>query len=164
MVTRTLLLGTLVSLHLIIGPPLSPADEPSARLEVSLQKPQDRAVVSLKGERAVIAIESPSGIGRAEFKPAGGKWPKTISLSIGLKDLEGFYAETDALRIQASLGGEKPEVFVRKPNGERQAVPAEERHRIPIKRVGDRIEIELPDVLMEEEGKSIRVQWIDYYR
>lgn len=141
-----------------------PADEPPPKPEVALQKPQDKATVRFQDERAVIAIESPSGIGRAEIKPAGGKWPKRIALSLHLKDLEGFYAEHDGLRIQTSLKHEKPEVSVPASGDERKAIPTEEGHRIAIKRIGDRIEVELPTVLLGEGMKSIRVQWIDYYR
>lgn len=138
--------------------------EPTPTLEVVLQKPTDKATVRFKEERAVIAIESKAGIGRAEIKPPAGKWPKSITLSLGLKDLEGFYAENDALRIQASLKHDNPEVSVSKPGGERKQIPAEERHGMSVKRVGERIEVELPAVLFSEGIKSIRVQWIDYNR
>lgn len=149
---------------LVVASLCGQADEPPPKPEVTLQKLQDKATVRFKDEQAIISVESPSGIGRAEIKPAGGKWPKRIALSLRLKDLEGFYAEHDGLRIQTSLKHEKPEVSVPASGAERKAIPAEERHRIAIKRVGDHIEVELPTVLFSEGVKSIRLQWIDYYR
>ena len=92
---------------------------------------------------------------------------KKDCVSVGLKDLEGFYAEHDTLRIATGLRHEKPEVWTFEGGGrsEGKQYPPKTHHHIPVKRVGDRIEIEIPWRVLHGEGvTSIRVQWIDYYR
>lgn len=158
---RTVLLKLCLALTCLLA---VAADEPATQLKIVLRKPQDKATLSIKDSRAVLAVESESGIGSAEITLAAGSWPKTIVLRLGVKDLEGFHAENGVLRIHTSLGHAKPEVSQRAEDGKWKEAPAEDRHRISVRRAGDKIEVELPAVLFSEGRPSIRVQWIDYYR
>ena len=47
---------------------------------------------TFEGDRLVVDVESPSGIGHATFRPGRGVWPARLSFRLHLKALEGFEA------------------------------------------------------------------------
>jgi hypothetical protein len=133
-------------------------------LSYTLQKKGDRVTAKISADEALYTVDSPTGIGRLELVRKSGAWPKKIVLRLGLKDLEGFSAGNGDLEFRGNLGQKLPEVSRIDKDEKRTAVDNDGRYTMPIRRVGDRIEVVLPSALFPPEVKSLKVQWIDYYR
>jgi hypothetical protein len=132
-------------------------------VEIVLKKEGDQAVVSAKGDHVTIAIESATGIGRAVLRPGKKGWPKHLRLDIGIKGLEGFTIHDDRIRVQSFLGSTMPEVTQLR-EGKWESVEAD-RELVPtIRKVGERMQIEIPSAWLDPASKELSIQWIDFYR
>ena len=66
----------------------------------------DRFTQTFEGERLVVDVESPTGIGGATFRPGRGVWPARLAFRLHLRGLEGFEAR-GAKEFRTSIA-EKP--------------------------------------------------------
>ena len=66
----------------------------------------DRFRQTFEGERLIVDVESPSGIGGATFRPGRGVWPARLAFRFHLRGLEGFEAR-GAKEFRTSIA-EKP--------------------------------------------------------
>ena len=139
------------------------ADEPTINV-IAPRKGDTCTVTQTMGE-AVIAIRSDFGIGTARITRAGDAlWPEKIVLQLHLKGLEGFHAENDRLRLHGALGLDGIESYERDDAGAWREVEVKPEHGMPIRRSDERIEVELPKVLLHPDAKTVSIQWIDFYR
>src|SRR5690606_41577117 len=82
-------------------------------IAITLQRAGDQATARVDKERALVVIESKSGIGSATLTPGKTGWPKTLELSLSLSALEGFTLTGNDLRVRTFLGDTMPEVLRR---------------------------------------------------
>jgi hypothetical protein len=159
-------------LLLLVVDPLTagcPAKKP-AGIKVSLSGPADRAVVRREGRAVVLEIQSATGIGQADLRPASGGWPKSVRLrlrGLGQPGLEGFTLTKGRLTLHSSAGRVWPESREQSRTGKITERPTDRRYqlRITIKSDGDRqmAEITLPGELLTGD-EPLHIEWIDAYR
>ena len=101
------------------------------------RKAGDTATIRHDGGATTIEITSEFGIGRAEIRRLGDRWPRRIVLRLKLKALEGFSATDGKEKFQHSVS------------------------RAP---AGKPIDVTLPESLLRSASKTLRIQWIDFYR
>lgn len=146
--------------------------------EVVTKKEADRVVKSRKAGKTVYTVTCPSGIGAATITTTA-TWPETVLIRLELRGLESFRASTDrgALSIsvlshsgnrqllQWTADGQETEVLPETPlwtevrvfdkDGKpRDGLPAEDGY----------FELVLPRDLFEGQPRSLRLEWIDFYR
>jgi hypothetical protein len=143
---------------------------------ITTRRDDDRVEAKVDGGRAILTIESPSGISDAVIGRPDGGWPETVILRLRLGGLEQFSATGGraALRsdrshsqpLRFSVGGVvRPAPDARSPDWAeiraigRHGAPTGE---IPLK--GGYFEVKLPRAFFEDDPGSIRAEWVDFYR
>jgi len=156
------------------------SEEPLGRFLVTIRKADDRVLVRLDGERAIVTVTSPSGIGGATITREGERWPGSIVFRLRLRGLERLRIGTGKGTLSASVSssgdhrtilsfseGGKEEVSIdrRSPYWteisilDAQGHPAKE---IPLK--DGVFEVTLPRALFVSNPPTITLDWIDFYR
>jgi hypothetical protein len=156
------------------------SEGPGGPFRVTTRKPDDRVMVSGQGERVVLTVTSPSGIGGSKVANEGERWPGKIILRLRLRGLE---------RLQVGNGKELLTASVSS-NGDHQVIlslEAEGKAEVPIDRTSPfwtelRIldafghpareipledgvfEVALPPALFASNPATITLDWIDFYR
>src|SRR4051812_16486742 len=64
------------------------SDEPQTPFQVKSRKAHDRVLVRFQGDRTLITVTSPSGIGGATITRQGERWPGGIVLRLRLSGME----------------------------------------------------------------------------
>jgi hypothetical protein len=150
-------------------PTSAPAAKPPAKpgLLVRMDKQEDVAETAVgRDGTAVVAVTSPSGIGRASLQPGEGTpWPRRVVVRlVGFTALEGFDAGNDDVTVHGRLGGENTEVRRVGAGGKTGDAPDDGRYAMPMEQTDDGIEVTLPGALCREGVGTVRIQWVDAYR
>ncbi len=138
----------------------------SATPAIATRGHEEVKIRTVKGGVA-LRIHSPGGMGHITIDRQGETWPQNVTLEIDIKELEGVTAKTDAVSIQSGRKhadtGEVSDLKTKKTTLSKK--PAD---RFKIKRAmldkKPHIVIQLPPVLLQSKARSIRVQWVDFYR
>jgi hypothetical protein len=161
-----------------------------AAIDVTLDKADDRATVTMDDGRAVIDVTSASGIGG--LTASAGEWPAEVVVRLNLRGLEGLtigYGDVTMTTGVSSTGnpaaltlsvvGEDgnvqsaspsadfyyPDIRAVTPDGTTAVGPlaAGERPALPLAE-GSAFEITLPPHFHRDDYPSLSLQWIDFYR
>ncbi len=124
------------------------------------QRAEDQVTITQDGDRALIDVVSPRGIGNMSL--ATGQWPAELVVRLHLRSLEGFTATRGGCRVEGSLRGGL-ELQRRTPNGAWEPVGKDE-PAPTIREVDGAIEIVFPPLLIAPGPAELQVQWIDAYR
>lgn len=163
-----------------------PVLESNTVIDVTTQKPDDIAVVTLEDSRALIEVTSPSGIGGLTAALSAGEWPEEVAVRLHLRGLEsleirygdvaittGLSSTGNPVPLMLSVTGPDGTVQSASPsadiyypritvNGADAAGPGSElSFPLPPDSV---IEINLPAHFFSEAYPSFSVNWIDFYR
>ena len=136
------------------------AADPSRVPSVTAGDPDsDQVKVTATKAGCLVAITSPSGIGKTALTRTTDKWPTAVVLRLHLKGLEGFKASNSTVTVGAEVpnSGGKPRTW--------QDVEGKEKPiEMSVKAVDGHFEIRLPPAILAADAKTITVQWIDFYR
>jgi hypothetical protein len=139
------------------------ADKPTVK--VVAERKGDTCTATMSMGEAHIDVRSESGIGLARItRLDDSPWPKKIVVHLHLKGLEGFTAGSDLLRLHGALGFPELEAFAAGDHGAFFRVEVKPEYAMPIRRGKDAIEVELPQVLLDPDAKTLYIQWVDFYR
>ena len=150
-----------------------------AGFKITTGRADDAVAVRAEKDRTVVAVESPSGIGRAVLERPGGTWPEGLVLRLHLKGLEGFRASNGHLTLDAAVSIPQGRKRVRLWKDGNEGAPLNEKspfwmdirviggdgrpaRGLPLK--DGHFEMTLPGLFFEGNPKSITLDWIDFYR
>jgi len=163
----------LLLIFALVGAGVHAEDAP--QFQITSKRGDDRVTVKVDDGRAVVDIRSPFGISNATIERTASEWPKAVVLRLHLKGLEHYQVTSGELVIAGSApsrpkpepvgdeedraadGVEKLKATIRMFHEDGK--PASE---IPLK--SGYFEIELPGKLLEGNARSLRVEWVDFYR
>src|SRR5687767_6570455 len=122
--------------------------------------------LNIENETAVIDVQSPGGIGKAEIKLLSGSYPAQIVLRLHIKRLEGFKLTYGKTMLNASSSGVSEPVTqsLIQPDGSERAVKPSSPLWMDIQPGQEYLEITLPTALTQEKPESFSFQWVDFYR
>lgn len=151
-------------------------------IEVTLDKLDDTAAVTLTDGRAVIDVTSDSGIGGLQAKKSAGEWPAEVVVRLHLNGLESLEIGYDQFLIKSGFSSTSdpaplPTVYAVSDTNEAQPVfgagetfyptirvvpEAGSQPAIPLQ--NGYFEITLPANFHTGQPDSFTMQWIDFYR
>ena len=105
------------------------------------------------GNKITIAIEHVSGISKAELVLKDGQWPRNVQIQFRhFKAIDGIKIITASKRFEASVSTLPKDQVI------------ELKEDFTATRKEDSIVIDAPQNFLKEKEKSMRIEWIDYYR
>jgi hypothetical protein len=149
------------------------------KFKITTKRKDDAVEVKAEKDKAVFIIKSPSGIGQAVIEREGERWPEAVVLKLHLKGLESFRAANGKVTVDAAVAMQEGKPKVRLWKDGKEHAPLDEKSPLwaDIRIVGGDgkpakelplkdgyFEMTLPKALFEGNPKSIRLNWIDFYR
>jgi hypothetical protein len=163
---------------LAAGPARS--DDAESRFQIKARKADDRVVAQLSGDRVVVTVMSPSGIGGATVTRRDERWPGAVVLRLRLSGMERLEVGNGRVLLSASVSsGEGHRTTLGLSEGDRKEVPVDRGSpywaevRILEAQDGpagdipasDRVfEVRLPRALLASDPPTITLDWIDFHR
>ena len=157
-------------------------EEPS--LKIRPRREGDRVDIVKDGDKPsaglVLAVRSQRGIGGAAIERESKEWPKAITVRLYLRGLESLHVTSGARRLDMSVlshSGHRQLLHLRKDGREgpqlKESSPywtkvdvfdAEGKPIQGLPKGGGYFQVTLPKALFDDNPKSIRLDWIDFYR
>lgn len=160
--------------------PDSKSEQPeSPQIEVWTRKPEDRAEIAARNRAVVVTLLSPSGIGAATIRRAGGQWPHAVVVRLRLKGLESLRISNGKTTLAASVSshGDRRGRLDLLEAGKEKPLPQDSRLQLHIRRVqpegkqvqtpaADRtyFEFAIPKALLQPATEAVQLEWIDFFR
>jgi hypothetical protein len=155
-----------------------PKDQP-AQFKITTKRKDDTVEVQADKDKALFIIKSPFGISQVVIEREGEKWPKAVVLRLHLKGLESFRASNGKVTVDAAVSSQEGKVQVRIWKDGNEKAPLDEKSpfwtvisivggdgnpakELPLK--DGYFDVTLPRAFFEGNPKSIRLNWIDFYR
>lgn len=150
-------------------------DDPSFR--ITTKRDSDKVEVKVEKDVALISIRSPIGISQAIIERSGDNWPTTVMLRLHLKGLENLKVTNGKNTLEAAVSSQDAKVRLWKDGKENSPLDSKHPYWMEIRMVGKDekpvktiplkdgyFEMQLPEALFADNPKSIRLNWIDFYR
>lgn len=134
------------------------------QLKVALKKHADSAVVATANDSTIITIQSPGGIGAATLTRTRESWPAHLVLHLKLTTLESFTLNNGLIRFHTTLKSPARVPFWKADAPQERADTAAGTLDVPVKKLADAIEIDLPKEILADNPKEIQIRWIDAFR
>ncbi|MFO0816461.1 MAG: hypothetical protein U1A77_00885 [Pirellulales bacterium] len=153
-----------------------PNDSTPARIRIADAKRDARLMVAGDARETTIEVRSESGIGRATLELTGPAWPESLTLRLHLQGLESLSLASDSIQLEWSVpssGEPHSRVTRRLPSGAEQTIDSTDPYFAAVRLVGEErqiplkqgyFELRIPRKLLEGSARSLRIQWIDFYR
>lgn len=156
---------------------IATADGDDPPFRITTKRNGDKVEVKVENDKATVAIRSPLGISQAVVECRGDNWPTTLLLRLHLKGLEKFIVTNGKITLEASVSSQDGTVRLWTDGKENSPLDRKHPFWMQVRLVGKDgqpvkaiplndayIEIKLPKALIENNPKSIAVNWIDFYR
>ncbi len=92
-------------LLLVCGGQLSrAADEPGPALKITPRRAGDALKASTQGEKTIVDVTSPTGIGGAVIERSDDRWSGSMTLRLHLSGLESFRARAGKRTLSVAVG------------------------------------------------------------
>jgi hypothetical protein len=147
--------------------------------KITTKRDNDRVEVKAEMDKVVFSVHSPFGISNAVIERSGEKWPDALILRLHLKGLENFNVSSGKVKLEGSASLQDGKLVVRLWKDGKEEAPLDAKspfwtevriigsdgqpaRAIPLK--DGYFEMRLPRVFLEDNPKSITVNWIDFYR
>lgn len=150
-------------------------DEP--HFKIVTKRDNDKAEVRVKKDKTVISVHSPFGISQTVIERTDENWSDIVMFRLHLKGLENIKVSNGKVTLEAAVSSQDGKVRLWKDGMEDSLLDAKSPYWTEIRMVGDDgkpttsiplaggyFEIQLPKALLEDNPKSITLNWIDYYR
>ena len=167
-----------VSLALVSGPMnCALAEDEDSPYSITTLRADDEVEVKIGKDKTRFNVQSPAGISQAVIERRGNRWPAIVVVRLHLQGLESLRISNGNESLVASVSSHDDKVCLRM-DGQENA-PLDSRHSFWMKiRVvrGNEVpgnadvanrayfEMKLPKALLENNPKSIKLKWIDFYR
>lgn len=153
---------------------LTNANEP---FKITTKRSDDRVEVKSGDDKAMFVIRSPFGISKATIERTTEQWPDKVVIQLRLKGLESLKVSTDKLKLEASVSSHDGSVRLWKDGKEDSPLDSKSPYWIEIKALDNEgeptkatslkdgvFELQLPKKLFEDNPKSFKMEWVDFYR
>lgn len=134
---------------------------------ITLRKEADRVSVAEADGMVAFTVESKMGIGGATIEPKAGQWPKRVVLRLRLNGLESLTVSNGKKNWSLSAGadGHAPRIYW-KERGDETPIDKGDAFwsDIKVSKTPTVFEVPLPAGLFDDKPKSLKVDWIDFYR
>lgn len=147
------------------------------QFKITTKRDNDKVEVKVKTDKMIFSVHSPFGISQTVIESTNGNWPDIVMLRLHLKGLENFKVSNGKVTLEAAVSSQDSKVRLWKDGKEDSPLDAKSPHWTEIRMVGDDgkqvttvplkdgyFEIQLPKAFLEDNPKSITVNWIDFYR
>ncbi len=148
-----------------------------AKFEVKTKRANDRVVIKADQTKTTFIIQSPFGISNAEIQRTSEKWPDKIVIQLQLQGLESFrlLAKDHVTNLSVSSSSTTSRLWI----GENEDSPIDSQNPYWMDvRILDRdgkptknlplqdgcFEFTLPSKVFDANPRSIKLEWIDFYR
>lgn len=154
-------------------------EDKTPTFKITTKLDTDKVEVKVEKDQTVFSIHSPFGISQAVIERTQEKWPESVLLRLHLKGLENFRASNGKVTLEgsASLQDDKQPTRLWKDGKEDSPLDTTSPYWMAVRMVGSDgkpakniplkdgyFEMQLPKVFVEDNPKSITVNWIDFYR
>ncbi len=149
-------------------------DEP---FKITLKRSDDRIEVMSQDGKAVFVIRSPFGISNATIQRATDEWPDKVVIQLRLKGLESFKLSCGNIKLEASVSSHDGSVRLWKDGKEDSPLDSKSPYWMEIKILDNDVkptkaiplkegtfELQLPKKFFEDNPKSLKLEWVDFYR
>lgn len=150
------------------------ADEP---FKITTKRSDDRVEVKSKDDKTLFIIRSPFGISNAKIERTNDQWPDKVMIQLRLNGLENFKLSTDKPKLEASVSSHDGSMRLWKDGKEDSPLDSKSPYWMEIRILGSDgeptkaiplkdgcFEMQLPKKFFEGNPKSIKLEWIDFYR
>jgi hypothetical protein len=148
-----------------------------SQFEITTKRDNDKVEVKVESGKAVFSIHSPFGISQAVIESTSGNWSDFVILRLHFKGLESFKVSNGKVTLEAAVSSQDGQVRLWKDGKEDSPLDFKSPYWTEIRMIGKKgraetkipledgyFEIQLPKALLEDNPKSITVNWIDFYR
>ncbi len=147
------------------------------QFKITTKRDNDKVDVKVEQDTTVFSVHSPFGISQTVIDRTDGNWPDIVMLRLHLKGLENFKVSNGIITLEAAVSSQDGKLRLWKDGKEDSHLDAKSPYWTEIRMFGDDgkpvktiplkdgyFEIQLPKALLEDNPKSITVNWIDFYR
>lgn len=149
------------------------------KFDIQTRRQDDKILVSTQDGKTILTVISPFGISKATIRCAAGRWPETLVLRLRLSGLESLVVGNGKTRLAASVSshgdgavrlrllGDGPEQPLDRNSKywmEIRAFDAQGKPARPPLGKGGYFEMTLPKALLDDDCKTLELEWIDFYR
>ncbi len=148
-----------------------------SQFEITTKRDNDKVEVKVESGKAVFSIHSPFGISQTVIESTSGTWPATVILRLHLKGLENLKVSNGKVTLEAAVSSQDGQVRLWRDGKEDSPLDFTSPYWTEIRIVGKDgkpvttipledgyFEIQLPQALLEDNPKSVTINWIDFYR
>ncbi len=150
------------------------ADEP---FKITTKRSDDRVEVKSQDDKTLFVIRSPFGISNATVERITEQWPDKVVIQMRLKGLEGFKLSSGDIKLEASVSSHDVSVRLWKDGQEDSPLDSKSPYWLEIKILDSdgkptkaiplkdgSFEMQLSKRFFEDNPKSFKVEWVDFYR
>jgi hypothetical protein len=150
------------------------ADDP---FKITTKRSDDRIDVKSNNDKTIFVIRCPFGISNTTIERTTEQWPDRVAIQLRLKGLESFKLSTDKLKLEVSVSSHDGNVRLWKDGKEDSPLDSKspywmevkflENEGVPTKAIPLKdgyFEMQLPKKFFDDNPKSFKVEWIDFYR
>lgn len=147
------------------------------QLKITTKRADDTVDVKVEKDRMIFSVHSPFGISQADIERTDGNWSDIVMLRLHLKGLENSKISNGKITLEAAVSSQDGNVRQWKDGNEDSPLDAKSPYWTEIRMFSDDgkpvrtipltegyFEIQLPTALLEDNPKSITINWIDFYR
>ncbi len=140
--------------------------------QIATDKPDDVVTATMDGERLLVDVQSPSGIGSAGVRAADGAMPPAVLLRFHLRGLEQMtFAFGDAIvKLSVPSGGDRPVMQSVVEGGQESPLTPESPYWMEVAQTTAAgsaeavFEVAAPPAFSDSPPANFTVGWIDFYR
>jgi hypothetical protein len=168
--TKTALLMTLITF-------IHPLTDGTAKFEVTTKRSDDRVEIKQVESQTIFIVHSPFGISNASITRSADKWPTNLTVHLRLRGLESFKLQTEDQTINLSVSSSSFEVRQWLNENEDRPLDSKSAYWLEIRPLDHDgkptksiplkegyFEIKLPKKILESNPRSLKLEWIDFYR
>jgi len=147
------------------------------QFKITTKRADDMVDVEVKDASMVFSVHSPFGISQAIIESTSGNWSDSVILRLHLKGLESFKVSNGKVTIEAAVSSQDGHLRLWKDGKEDSLLDSKSPYWTEIRIVGKDgkpvttiplddgyFEIQLQKTMFEGNPKSIKINWIDFYR
>ena len=150
-----------------------------AKFNLLSKRLDDHVDVITNEDTTEFSIRSPFGISSLGIERTEVDWPRRVVVKLHLKGLENMRISNGKITLEAAVSSqnEKPRVRQWKDKNEDSPLESDSPYWMEIRMIGSdhestdiipldngHFEIQLPKGMLEAQPKSIKIDWIDFYR
>lgn len=145
--------------------------------KIRTKRSDDRVEVEFKDNKAIFVVRSTFGISNATIERTTEQWPDEVVIQLRFKGLENFKLSTDKLKLEASVSSHDGGVRLWKDGKEDSLLDSKSPYWMEIKMLDNEkkptktiplkdgsFEMQLPKPFFDDNPKSFKLEWIDFYR